>query len=213
MNKELGFSESTPDVLQKVDTFEDGEIVFSVFKEYLSDGRWRLYFVESSEEESFVPLRKNRGVTSVGYRIFGEHDAMLLGFKVSEKYSGRGLGKKLVNYFLEFVKKEKLTFRGTGDINKPMIALTLSRMGFEPASRDVLVEILPRSMSTPSERVPNVQVLRNEENKKLITGSEGGLFYRKISPEEVLKKYPISSPDMIVAVQTHYFLPEKTESN
>ncbi len=198
------------DALTEVDTFSHEGATFHVFREELKDGRIHLYFTPSLDALKGVD-RRGRETTRVGYRVYG-NEAILLGLMVPPSMAGHHMGEALIKYFVERLDKEGLTFIGTGKINKPMIAQTLVRAGFEPVSRNVLVEILPKRASDES-RVPNVQVVKNEQKAKLVTGASGGPFYRVISPEEALRVYPISGPDTIVAIQTRYILPgqEATE--
>jgi len=190
------------DVLKEVGQFTCAGVNFSVIKDDWKDGRKHLYFVESRNELRAGVDRRGREITRVGYRVFGD-EAVLLGIVVPSKYAGKNLGKEIIDYFIQFIEKNGLKFVGTGQINKPMIAQALVRAGFEPVSKNVLVEILPRPSDNVS-RVPEVQVLANEQSAKLITGSHGGDFYRVIPPEEVLKKYPITTDESIVAIQTRY---------
>jgi len=189
------------EALTEVGTFSHEGRNLTVFKEQLPDGRMHLYFAATREELAAAD-RRGREVIRIGYRVY-EHEVMLLGFVVPESEAGHHTAQVLIAYFLEYVKKEGLEFIGTAKINKPLIAQALVRAGFEPESRNVLVEILPRR-TTDTSHVPHVQVVDNRQSAKLITGATGGAFYRLVPPEEVLRKYPISGPDSVVAIQTRY---------
>ncbi|MES2134788.1 MAG: hypothetical protein V4449_00925 [Patescibacteria group bacterium] len=188
--------------LTRVDDFKKDGLSLQVFGERWEDGREHLYFVDSENELKRESNRRGRDVTHITYRIFGD-EATLLGLTVPQHYAGRSLGKRLAEYFENFSQNHGLRFRSTGKINKPLIALSLIRAGFQPVSKNILVEILPRSTSDTS-RIPNVHVLKNKQSAKLVTSSHGGDFYRVVPESEVLRKYPINTPDKTVAVQTRY---------
>ena len=162
------------------------------------DGRMHIYFADEAQ----VPYL-SYDYTRIGYRDFHD-ETMMLGLRVASSLRGRDLGQLMVGYLQERVEERHQIFMGTGYIYKPLIALTLKRAGMEPLSEDVLVEILPLSKFVDS-RVPKVQVLKNKSGQELRGARpSGGQFYEVVPNEEVVAKYPINSPEMVVALNTRY---------
>lgn len=161
------------------------------------DGRLHVYFARAGEDVSSYDY------TRIGYRDFDD-ESMLLGLRVASNLRGRDLGQSMVKYLQDRVEERGQTFIGTGMIYKPLVALTLKRAGMQPLSQDVMVEILPWSKADTT-GTPKVQVIRNEDGLEL-TGQRpsGGHFYEVIPSEQVVAKYPINSPEMIVALHTRY---------
>lgn len=107
---------------------------------------------------------------------------------------------------MENVGLHDAPFIGTGVIHKPIVALTLVRAGLEPLSKNMLVEILPRSAENPGlADVPKIQIIRNTIAKaQNVDGSAGGKFYVTVDPAVVARKYPFSTAQMVVALHTRY---------
>jgi hypothetical protein len=190
------------EAVKEVGSFTSSHLAFSLVNIDLEDGRKYLCFLESIDAIPEGKKLRGRENMRVSYRVFNGK-AMLLGIVVPDKFAGMNLGKEIINHFVRFVEQSGLKFMGTGKINKPMIAQALVRAGFEPVSQEVLVEILPRSTSNTS-RIPNIQVLANRKEAKLITASHGGDFYKVISSDEVISKYPFTTDESVVAIQTRY---------
>lgn len=180
-----------------------GELELSAELHEHEDGRYHIYFYREEDSD-----RVNHDYTRVGYRDFDEY-TMLLGLKVATSLRGRGLGQNIVQYFLDQTAERGQEFDGTGIIVKPLIALTLVRAGLKPLSDDVLVEILPWRKNDTSEE-PKVHVLQNDQGIEL-NGDRpsGGKFFTVVSPEERVSKYPMSSPEMLVALHTQYVPAER----
>lgn len=163
------------------------------------DGRMHIYFAD----ETIAPYLCY-DYTRVGYREF-DHESMMLGLRVASGLRGRDLGISMVEYLQEHIADCGQGFMGTGYIYKPLVALTLKRAGLEPVSDEVLVEILPWAKGDDT-GTPKIQVLKNESEQELsgLARPSGGQFYEVVPQEEVVARYPINSPEMIVALHTKY---------
>lgn len=196
--------ETKGEQIKEIGLFNHEDLQLRVFLDEWKDGRKHLYFVNLPDEIRTETQRRSRDVARIGYRVFGD-EVVLLGMAVPFHFAGRDMGRAMVDHLIRYVESEGLKFMGSGKINKPMIAQALVRAGFEPVSRNVLVEILPRS-KYDSSRVPNVQVIDNRQSARLISRSDGGDFFRVIPPEEVASKFPIGGGENVVAIQTRYIL-------
>lgn len=188
--------------LDQVEELRVENVPLYVFESNRGDGSY-LYFSPTRN----LPQNPNRhggDIARLRYRVLGK-EAVFGGILVPTKLAGHNLGVEMIKYFAQFVERRGLDFFRTGTIRKPMIALSLARADFVPVSRDLLVEILPRSQRSLS-RIPNIHVIENRESRALTSGSQDGddNFFRVISKEEVLRKYPINAPENIVAICTRY---------
>jgi len=168
------------------------------------DGRRHLYFTDPETE---ITGRENtRDVTRLGYRQWDD-GVMFLGMSVARRLRGNQLGVSLVNFFRNSMEQRGIPITRTGNIYKPIIALTLSRAGFMPISRDVLVEILPKPAGDESE-IPKVNLVSTLiPPTELVDRSESGMFFDIVPPDVVEKSYPITGPEMTVAIHTPYHMP------
>ncbi|HZL08284.1 MAG TPA: hypothetical protein VFC50_03760 [Candidatus Dormibacteraeota bacterium] len=169
------------------------------------DGSRHLYFSGPGLPDH-QPPPSDADVTRIVYRkLAGE--AVLLGVSVESRLKGAGLGKTLVDHFMEHVEDETgLPCFRTGRVNKPVMALTLQRAGFQPTNMNVLAAILPRSeLSDPD--IPRVQIVRNRLGVgRLVTRSprRHWTFYKIVSDEEAREEtLGVHSP-LLVALHTRY---------
>lgn len=182
--------------------FEHGDLSLTAANYEHTDGRHHVYFWLPGEDIRGREL--SRDVTRVAYRQWGEA-VLFLGMSIEFSLRGSGLGEKLVQYFTREVEKHDTTFIGTGIIYKPLIALTLNRVGLQPESSNYMAEILPRSNYDSTPEIPKIQMVTQPKHcDNLPSESRGGRFYDRISPEDVLRTYPINNPDMTVAINTCY---------
>ena len=133
-----------------------------------------------------------------------EGQTKLLGMSVGLSLRGEHAAETLLQYFMVVIEDGPTEFIGTGRMHKPILALTLGRVGLRPESEEFLAEVLPRS-AYDSSGVPKIQVIRNDLDPQVVVDrSEGGKFYQVVPPEEVERFYPIGTPDRIVALHTRY---------
>jgi hypothetical protein len=165
------------------------------------DGRRHAYFVAPGHE-----LRTGNGDdnTRIGYRVFGS-EAMFLGMMVQKELRGSGFGELMIRHFFDGNIEQDAAPCETGMIHKPLIALSLSRAGLTPASRDFEAEILPRS-SYEDTHVPKIHVLSEAACADCVVDCTptGGKFYEVVDPAEVRRAYPLGTDDMVVALHTRY---------
>lgn len=174
-----------------------------------ADGRRHVYFMERGEDIRGREL--TRDVNRIGYRVW-EDGAQFLGMCVEKRLRGARLGESFLNYFMDAVGQHEAPFTGTGIIYKPLIALTLGRVGLKPASEGFVVEILPASSAGRSE-VPKVHIVNQEPGcGEIVDGAIGGRFYDIVHPSDARVNYPISSTGMAVALNTRY-LPQAPNAN
>lgn len=169
------------------------------------DGRKHVYF--SKDGQSIQGREHSRNVTRIAYRTWPGSGAMFLGMSAEESLRGSGLAVKLVDFFRNAVEERDAPLTSTGKINKPLVALTLTRAGFEPVADEVLVEILPKSKHEDSE-VPRVHFVKGCPNSAgVMDSSGGGRFFDVVEAARVVSSYPINSPEMTVAINTCYLPP------
>ncbi|CAN5186005.1 hypothetical protein BH09PAT3_BH09PAT3_4860 [soil metagenome] len=169
-----------------------------------TDGRRHVFMWPQTSTPGRVS--PNGDVTRVGYRNWDGH-VQFLGMAVERSLRGGRIGQRLLGYFLDKAEQHEGTFVGTGNIHKPLIALTLARAGFQPATENFIAEILPKSSFDASD-IPKVRIVHQATAcDDIITHSPGGRFY-DIVPDSVAMRYPINSPDMTVALHTDYVQPK-----
>jgi len=85
----------------------------------------------------------------VGFMLLGcgEKDSALRGMKLREEMRGRGLSKLLLAIWIQACREADLTPR-TRVINKPLLSLSLQRLGFTPTNgRASVVEVSPATIA------------------------------------------------------------------
>ena len=141
--------------------------------------------------------------TRIVYRIV-EEGALFLGLMVRGKLRGAGTGVRLVEYFMNTVGEVEGQFAGTGVMRKPLVTLAVARVGLKPVQDAFLAEILPVPKSSTTE-IPQINIVRNTlPPEDLIDGSPTGKFYEVVPPAEVVRCYPLTTPDKVVALHTYY---------
>lgn len=146
---------------------------------------------------------KPDGVTKVSYLVLDGDKALFLGMALDAALRGRGLGRHMLQYFAGHVESEGLDIVGTARINKPMIALTLQREGYQAASDECMAEILPAEEDS---LVPTVRFLNNSlPESEIKDGFWGGKFYDTAHPGAV-SGMPIDH-DKVVGLHLPYTPP------
>ena len=164
------------------------------------DGMRYLYFAPSFD--TAIPPSAFGPTTRVAYRSH-EGSAIFLGMFIRREDRGQRLGEKLITHFIENVESTDGHFIGTGVIHKPVIALSLGRVGLEPLSTAFMADILPKAASDQSD-IPKIEILRNDlAPEEVVSGSGSNSFYTVVPPAEAAR-YPINAPNMTVALHTPY---------
>ena len=164
------------------------------------DGMRYLYF--APDFDSSVPPSTFGQTTRVAYRSH-TGEALFLGMFITRGDRGQKLGEKLITHFADNVEHTGERFIGTGVIHKPIIALSLGRVGMQPMHTAFLAEILPKAASDQSD-TPKIEILKNDlAPEAIVEGSAANRFYVVIPPEEAAR-YPINAPGMTVALHTPY---------
>lgn len=129
---------------------------------------------------------------------------MFLGMNIKRTMRGRALGRRMAEYFFNDQMGEGLRLTETATIHKPLVALTLSRVGLMSLREDCRVEILPVSKYDLS-GIPKIAVVNDCAPPELhVDRSDAGRFYDIVSPAEMFARYPLASPGPIVALHTRY---------
>jgi hypothetical protein len=162
----------------------------------------RVYFAAEGEEPITDGSQPDE-VTKVSYLVLDGNKALFLGMALNKALRGMGLGRNMLRYFADHVESEGLDIVGTARINKPMIALTLQREGYEVASDECRAEILP---SEDGSLVPTVRFLNNTlPESEIKDGFWGGKFYQLAEPGAVDDR-PVD-PDRVVGLHLSYTPP------
>lgn len=170
---------------------------------YLRHDGMRIVHLAGPNDPETITETFEKDQTRVAYRVF-EGKSLFLGMYLGASHRGIGLSDDILDYFVSNVGNIDGQFMGTGQINKPLIGLSLSRIGLKPLVEDFVVEVLPRSV-TDSSRIPKVQIIKNVANPEVIIDKgPAGPFYEAVPEEEVIRYYPIGTPDRIIALHTEY---------
>lgn len=169
-----------------------------------TDGRRHLYFLGEGETIGKRGLSSN--INRIGYRTWDD-GTMILGLCVSRELRGRSAGTAMVRYFADNAPRYEVPLSETAVIHKPLVALTLSRCGFQPEPGGVMAEILPLSIYDNPD-VPKIGILPNQScNNETVDQSKSGAFYELVTPGEIALRYPINNPSMVVSLHTSYLPP------
>jgi len=189
----------------------DGELSVGAYER--PDGSRHLYFSDHARADA-VNRPSDVDATRIVYREVGSQ-VRLLGLSVEKRMRGVGLGQLLLDHFLENVESETgMPCRRTGRVNKPVMAMTLQRAGFKPASTNILAAVLPKSESGDPD-VPRVQIVRNRLGVgRLITQSpqRHWTFYEVVPDEEAIQETLGGQRQVLVALHTHYTKPPRTRA-
>ncbi|HEX5456449.1 MAG TPA: hypothetical protein VFW77_03730 [Candidatus Saccharimonadales bacterium] len=165
----------------------------------------RVYFTPSGETPVTDGSRPDE-VTKVSYLVLDGDKALFLGMALNKALRGAGLGRNMLRYFADHVEGEGLDIVGTARINKPMIALTLQREGYEVASDACTAEILPTEGGS---LVPTVRFLNNTlPESEIKDGFWGGNFYH-VAESGLVEDRPVDT-DKVVGLHLPYTPPLQT---
>lgn len=178
-----------------------GALLAAYMYEHL-DGRRHVYFTPDG-------ALQGSQVTRFGYRVHDTNEwgqvTQWLGMYVDNRLRGHHAGERIIEYWLEDGMEECLPTLGTGLIHKPLVALSLKRVGLTPENRAFQAEILPPSKYSLG-HTPQVVVVKDDvapEHK--VTRSPAGRFYDTVPLAQAATKYPVyGSP--VVALHTAYML-------
>jgi hypothetical protein len=122
------------------------------------DERRDVFFTRPQDRELVQRRPNDDEVTKLSYMAQeGQGRALFIGMSVATAMRRAGVGRRLFDYFAENVgRAEGLDFVGTGTMNKPVIALIVSRAGLMPKSMDCVAEIMPSELAAD----PQVPVVR-----------------------------------------------------
>ena len=180
-----------------------GEAPFNA-KSYTRDDDLRILHIASPDDPPVILDTFENEQTRVLYRVFDASEVLLIGIFLGKGHIGKGLGASVLKYFFENIEQQEGKFIGTGKIRKPVVALTLSRLGLRAASDDFCAEVLPLS-KYESSRVPKIKIIHNRlPEYEIVSVGPGGPFYEVISPPEVAARYPAGTPDRIIALHTNF---------
>lgn len=185
--------------------FVHGELTMPAELYQQPDGVRNIYFIPPGGQRT-IELDPHGGeVTRVVYQGFENGNGILLGLHVGEGLRGSGIGAALVGFATEHIGREGFQFVGTGRIHKPVIALLLKRLGFEPRSELCTAELLgsPKNgASIPLIRYLGAGLSANARK----SGSRYGPFFKvapRPSPYDVV---PVNQA-RVVALHTTYRAP------
>ncbi len=174
---------------------------------YLDDGRIRISFHDSS-----LPIdRSNLNAPRLGvrYAVKGRVGLILTGLFVPPQDRQRGLGSAMLEWALdEDTYRVRQSVIGTGRINKPLVALMLTRNGFMPVSRKSIAEIVGMADIAP---IPKIRWTHNERGA-ITTVQDSpayGPFYQVVGPAVVMGHATPHDPTMVTALHTPFLSPSE----
>lgn len=168
-------------------------------KEEALDTKTRVIF-----EDIDRPNVKSGDITKITFSEDGD-SLRFRGMRIAKHLRGLGIGTGLIEYFVENALDSGYQIGQTNTIHKPIIALTLSKAGFVPVSKECMAEILPRPYGQ-SVGAPKLTIVSGEIPEG--AGADlpgGGALYEEVSSKESLR-FPINSPEKTVALHTPYML-------
>ena len=169
----------------------------------LPDGRRKLLLLRDGEEAAAQndPDRATRII----YKDTGrDNKARFLGLYIGASLRGLGLSGSLVEFSRQHIEQEGFELDGTDCIRKPVLALTLRRLGYRAASTACLVEVMGGDKKHPD--TPVIRMVSNSlPPAKMIDGYGSHNFYRIAEPG-AFDGVPLNE-DRVVALHTRYLEP------
>lgn len=166
--------------------------------------RRNVYFTRPQDRRQVERHPRGSEVTRLTYMAYEDQQrALFLGMSVGTAMRRAGMGRHLLDYFIENVGRvEGLEFVGTGKLHKPVIALIAARVGLTPRSMDCIAEIMPSELAAEPE-VPIVRFLnRALPASEMKSHSTHTTFYETAAPG-AYEQIPVD-PSMVVALHTGY---------
>lgn len=180
------------------------------YEDIESPGKHRIYFNAATDNALKSNSDFERPQLRISYREKAGR-AILLGMMTTTEHRGHHLGEDMTKYFINNVSNATGNgFHSTGILHKPLIALTMGRVGLIPMDRDFIVQLLPVSKDRKPYAPPDVAVMHDnvlDRSRIIRTNTNNTAFYNIPPKSEIPYILPFANLGPTVALHTKYYNP------